>query len=124
MQVFKHHLYEYEKGLRRLVLHTTGSVHCSMIKHVLEKRAIDYMIDELSDIKINVFFGDSACIQVLQKFKTVKLNELSDEEDFILGVMLGYDLRVQCKRYLCRKEEQILFGLGQKGRVLKLKWPG
>ena len=28
------------------------------------------------------------------------LNDLSLEEDFMLGVMLGYDVQQQCKRYL------------------------
>ena len=32
------------------------------------------------------------------------LNQLTAEEDFILGAMLGYDLCQQCKRYCSKKE--------------------
>jgi len=31
------------------------------------------------------------------------LSDLTDEEDFILGTMLGYDRVKQCERYLKRK---------------------
>lgn len=34
---------------------------------------------------------------------TRPLNELSPEEDFILGALLGYDIRRQCERYCQRK---------------------
>ena len=34
---------------------------------------------------------------------TKPLNQLTPEEDFILGAMLGYDIRVQCERYCERK---------------------
>lgn len=32
------------------------------------------------------------------------LNQLTAEEDFILGAMLGYDLCQQCKRYCDKKD--------------------
>ena len=35
--------------------------------------------------------------------KPRSLSDLTDEEDFILGVMLGYDRLKQCERYLKRK---------------------
>mgnify|MGYP000851600869 len=37
---------------------------------------------------------------------TRPLNQLTAEEDFILGTMLGYDLCQQCKRY-CNKKRGI-----------------
>ena len=66
---------------------------------------IAYIIDNVSKEKINVFFGDAVCIRVLHKFDSLKVYELNGEMDFILGVMLGYDLHIQCRRYLERKEE-------------------
>ena len=35
---------------------------------------------------------------------TRPLNQLTPEEDFILGAMLGYDICTQCERYCERKE--------------------
>ena len=35
------------------------------------------------------------------------LNELSAEEDFMLGVMLGCDLPMQCERYCTRKRRPL-----------------
>lgn len=34
---------------------------------------------------------------------TRPLNQLSPEEDFILGALLGYDIRMQCECYCSRK---------------------
>ncbi len=34
---------------------------------------------------------------------TRPLNELTPEEDFMLGALLGYDIRMQCERYCQRK---------------------
>lgn len=34
---------------------------------------------------------------------TRPLNQLTPEEDFILGAMLGYDICAQCERYCKRK---------------------
>ena len=33
------------------------------------------------------------------------LNQLTPEEDFILGAMLGYDICAQCERYCARKNK-------------------
>ena len=30
-------------------------------------------------------------------------NDLTPEEDFMLGTLLGYDIRMQCERYCQRK---------------------
>ncbi len=38
------------------------------------------------------------------------LGEVSDEEDFILGAMLGYDIVLQCKRYMDRRDSRRLAG--------------
>ena len=57
MNVFGHHLYEYKKGLRRLVLHTTRSEYREQIISKLEKRHIAYIIHDVTADKINVFFG-------------------------------------------------------------------
>ena len=105
MKIFVHHIYEYKKGLRRMVLYTGPANEKIKIIEKLEKHKISYVIDDVSSEKINVFFGADECIKVLVKFKTLELDKLSDEEDFILGTMLGYDLVIQCRRYVKRRNE-------------------
>ncbi|MCD8493394.1 MAG: DUF2023 family protein [Geovibrio sp.] len=55
------------------------------------------------------FSGMKNCVNVVKQFG-VSLNKLTDEQDFILGVMLGYDRILQCKRYLSRKSAAVKCG--------------
>ncbi|MFW6287849.1 MAG: DUF2023 family protein [bacterium] len=106
MKVFNHHIYEYKKGLRNLILHTTKSSDKKVIERRLEDYKIPYLIYKVSNEKINVFFGYQDCIDVIRKINKSDLREYSDEEDFILGIMLGYDRVDQCKRYIERKKRK------------------
>lgn len=45
-------------------------------------------------------------MEAIRHIITRPLNQLTPEEDFILGAMLGYDICQQCKRY-CGKKESI-----------------
>ena len=112
MRVFSHHLYEYSKGLRRLILHTTKAEYRDRIVAKLEQKGIAHILECPAPNKINVFFGDRDCIEVLKSFPHLNLNELSIDQDFILGAMLGYDIRVQCRRYL-----RFIQGMAQKEAV-------
>lgn len=104
LQVFHHHIYELKKGLRNLVLTTEKKENQSLIEHRLKKDNIDYVVHEISDTKINVFFGNKNCIDIISTFDQ-RLNKLTPEQDFILGIMLGYDRIQQCSRYLKMKEK-------------------
>lgn len=101
--IFSHHMYEYRKGLRRLVLYTGSADHVDHMTHRLEQNEIAYHFAEVTATKVNCFFGDPDCIDVIRSFGNRPLQELSDQEDFILGALLGYDLKLQCQRYLNRK---------------------
>ena len=103
MNVFYHHVYEYVKGIRRLILHTTLKTYRDRIENRLQRKGIAYLVYPLGENKINVFFGDDACIEVIKRFNKQNLFDLTDEEDFILGALLGYDTSKQCERYLGRK---------------------
>lgn len=105
MKVFIHHIYELKKGLRRLVLHTCPVEDLPEIERKLQSDSIAYLIAPVTRDKANVFFGDALCIGVLKEFSTLTLHRLSDQEDFILGVLLGYDLKQQCGRFLERREQ-------------------
>lgn len=106
MKVLVHHIYEYKKGLRHLVLHTLDATCLAEAEHKLQTQNIDYIVREVTPSKINLFFGDKECVDVLRRIGDKKLNEFTPEEDFILGTMLGYDRILQCKRYLKLKQSR------------------
>ncbi|MCR5297806.1 MAG: DUF2023 family protein [Paludibacteraceae bacterium] len=103
MQVLAHHIYEYRKGLRLLVLHTMRAECRETAERKLRANHIHYIIQEVGGRNINIFFGDEQCIEVIRTFVSKPLSHLSPEEDFILGTLLGYDKHQQCERYLKRR---------------------
>lgn len=105
--VFLHHLYEYKKGLRNLILHTTARENETTIRERLNRENVAYLIYPLGKDKINVFFGASICIDVIKQIGKNNLYDYTDEEDFLLGIMLGYDRKKQCERYLQRKRHSL-----------------
>ena len=105
MKVLVHHIYEYKKGLRHLVLHTLDASLKLQAELKLQQQGIDYIIRYVTPSKINLFFGEKACVEVIDKIGDKSLNEFSPEEDFVLGTMLGYDRLQQCRRYLKLKRK-------------------
>lgn len=104
MRVFYHLIYEYKKGVRDMMLYTLPSSSEKEVITRLENNAISYMIQKLDNGNINVFFGKKECLTVANKIcKNRPLNRLNPEEDFILGILLGYSIHEQCCRY-CRKQ--------------------
>ena len=85
MNVFNHHLYEYKRGLRNLILHTTKGSDQGCIEKRLQDENIGYLITKVNSSKINVFFGHRLCIEVVKSFNITALNKLTDEQDFIYG---------------------------------------
>ncbi len=107
MKVFSHHLYEYCKGLRNLVLHTLERSDLENATARLEYAGIDYKVYPLGKKRANIFFGADECVNVIRKIGKSSVKQYSPEEDFILGVMLGYERRKQCERYLKNKENEV-----------------
>jgi hypothetical protein len=102
LRIFHHHIYELRKGLRNLILFTASREHRAQIVAKLEACDIPYLIVPVAkgSHKINVFFGNRVCIEVLKRFGKRSLADFTAEEDFVLGIMLGYDRIRQCERYL------------------------
>ncbi len=100
LRVFSHHIYEYKKGLRNLILTTEKEANRKIITDRLERENIAYLIQNVDEKKINVFFGNIDSVNVIKSFNQPKLNEYTPEQDFILGTLLGYDKIQQCQRYL------------------------
>ena len=103
LKVFLNHVYEYKKGVRHMVLYTTNRRYQEFAVGRLNKQHIDYCIQPIGCDNINLFFGRRECIEVIQSLASRPLNQLTPEEDFILGALLGYDLCGQCQRYCKRK---------------------
>ncbi len=116
-QVFLHHIYEYKKGLRNLVLHTMNIEERDSAEQLLKRKDISYMIQTVSESKINIFFGAEVCVNIIKEFGMKSLSNYTDEEDFILGTLLGYDRVMQCERFLKRRSKK-------KNRELTLSMPG
>ncbi|MDR2036597.1 MAG: DUF2023 family protein [Bacteroidales bacterium] len=106
MKVLNHHIYEYKKGLRHLVLHTLDATLRFEAEARLHQRNISYVVREVTATKINIFFGDEKCVEVIREIGNKKLNEFTPEEDFMLGIMLGYDGLKQCERFLNLKRRK------------------
>ena len=83
MKVLMNHIYEYQKGVRQMVLFTCPKKYEEYATQRLQSQNIEYVLQPAG--------------------KTRPLNELTPEEDFILGTMLGYDLCAQCQRFCQRK---------------------
>lgn len=106
IRIFLNHIYEFKKGIRNMVLYTMSKEHEDFAVRRLKNQNISYMIQEISTNKINLFSGKPECMEAMRHIITRPLNQLTAEEDFILGTMLGYDLCQQCKRY-CNKKRGI-----------------
>lgn len=103
MKVLMNHIYEYEKGVRRMVLYTFNVQY-----------AISLVGDSLIGILTTSFSRQApppstSSLAVRNVFDAIRLmvtrplNELSPEEDFMLGALLGYDLTMECERYCTLK---------------------
>jgi hypothetical protein len=124
MTVFQHHIYEYRKGLRNLVLHTMPASQRKNIEDCLRRKGIEFVLYPLGATRVNVFFGARGCVEVIRRIGKPSLSEYSPEEDFILGTMLGYDNLRQCSRYLRNKsggKTDEAFFRGKKGEEPRLE---
>ncbi|EHH00748.1 DUF2023 family protein [Paraprevotella clara] len=102
MRVFANHIYEYKKGVRRMILFTVNDRYVGEAVKRLKAEDIDFELQEVGNGRTNVFFGRSECIEVVRRMITRPLQQLSPEEDFILGALLGYDICMQCERF-CKR---------------------
>lgn len=103
-RIFLHHIYELQKGVRNMVLMTIKSSESEFIVERLQQKNIEYFIQECKGNKINVFFGNKECIETIKIIVNKPLNFLSPEEDFIIGMLLGYSVCQQCSRYCGQKK--------------------
>jgi Protein of unknown function (DUF2023) len=102
LRLFHHNIYEYRRGVRALFLMTVNRRELELAVWKLNTQGIHHFVQEINPNKANVFFGKPAHVAVARSFMTRPLNELTAEEDFMLGTLLGYDCEQQCRRFLTR----------------------
>lgn len=100
MDLFKNLIYELKKGIRDLALVTCKTSELKIYKPILKNLDIEYFVVNLEKGKHNLFFGNNSCIEIINNFSSSELNKLTPEEDFILGIMLGYSRNEQYSRLL------------------------
>lgn len=103
MKVLMNHIYEYKKGVRQMVLFTFNKRYEDYATARLKRQNISYIFQPVGNDRINLFFGRKQCLEAIRLMVTRPLSQLTPEEDFILGAMLGYDICAQCERYCERK---------------------
>ena len=108
MRMFMHHIYEFKKGVRNLILCTMSNTCAQFVIKRLEQQQIAYLEQKVTDHKINLYFGKKACLDTVRTFINKPLNLLTPEEDFILGAMLGYDITMQCERFCNKKGLEVV----------------
>ena len=104
MKVLMNHIYEYQKGVCRMVLFTCNRRYEQFATERLRHQNIGYIVQHVDAERLNLFFGRQECLDAIRLIVTRPLYELTPEEDFILGAMLGYDICMQCERY-CRRRQ-------------------
>ncbi len=105
MDVFYHLIYEHNRGLRDLALYTLPPEKLDWAERELQHENVDYLFRPLEDGRVNVYFGHKSCVDVIRSFGSCPHCRLTPEQDFMLGIMLGYDRTRQCERFLARRRQ-------------------
>lgn len=103
MKVLMNHIYEFQKGVRQMVLFTFNKKYENFALERLKRQNINYIIQPVGNDRMNLFFGKKECMDAIRMMVDRPLNQLTPEEDFMLGALLGYDICAQCERYCERK---------------------
>ena len=104
LKIFHHHLYELAKGLRPLAMMTLSSEGAGAVVTELVGSGTPHHVQRACRNKVNVVFGRPSAVATARRLLERRLCDLTDEQDFMLGILLGYDREQQCLRYLARVE--------------------
>ena len=98
MKVLMNHIYEYQKGVRSMVLFTFNKRYREFAVNRLRSKGIQYLLMPVGNDRFNLFFGKPQCVEAIRLMINRPLHQLSP------GAMLGYDICAQCERYCELKE--------------------
>lgn len=108
MKVLLNHIYEYKKGVRQMILFTCNAKYEEYAVNRLRNQNIEFIVQKVENANnINIFFGKKECLEAIRIIVNRSLSHLTPEEDFIIGALLGYDIRCQCERFCERKQKQL-----------------
>lgn len=88
-----------------MVLFTFKKEYADFALRRLESQGIEYILQPAGSDNLNLYFGRRECLDAIRLIITRPLNQLTPEEDFILGALLGYDICMQCERYCKRRHK-------------------
>lgn len=108
LKVLSNYIYELKKGVRHMALYTIPIRYAELSYSKLRSHAIDFFVQPVGETKVNIYFGRTECITTIRKMINCPLHQLTPEEDFILGTLLGYDVCAQCTRYCQLRERRSL----------------
>ena len=66
LKVFLNHVYEYKKGVRRMVLYTVNRKYEAFATSRPRSQHIDFLIQPASDTSVNLYFGRPECIRAIR----------------------------------------------------------
>ena len=72
MRVLLNHIYEYQKGMRRMVLYTFHKRYMRYAIERLQRQGIDYVISPLQGDNVNLFFGRRECLDAIRLMVPVR----------------------------------------------------
>lgn len=101
------YIYELRKGVRQLFLLTMTPHEARAVQDRLDREGIAWHNQPVTSAKVNVYFGQPVFVELAGRLARQSLNQLTPEQDFMLGTLLGYDREQQCRRYLERGSESM-----------------
>lgn len=105
-RLVNHSLYELDKGVRQLFMLTVSWTDLPGVIARLAGDRVDHYVHRLNDSRVNLFFGRAALVETVRHIVDKPLCELTPEQDFMLGTLLGYDREQQCRRFLERSNAE------------------
>ena len=89
MKMLLHHIYEFRKGVRDLVLCTLCPTCAGLLIERLRSQGIDYLLQPVTEQKVNLYFGKRSCLDAVQTFVDKPLNKLTPRGGFHAGHHVG-----------------------------------
>ena len=77
MKVLMNHIYEYQKGVRQMVLFTFNRRFEEWALRRLDRQGIDYLVQPVGNDRLNLFFGRRECLEAIRLFVTKPLSQLT-----------------------------------------------
>lgn len=75
MKVLMNHIYEYQKGVRQMVLFTCPKRYEEVATQRLQSQHIEYVLQPAGKNNLNLYFGRKECLDAIRLIVTRPLNE-------------------------------------------------